>query len=62
MEFEFIKETSSWDSGGGITLDLIELKDGRVLAISDDAVVLYKDMDELMEGTPSPQRPFIALA
>jgi hypothetical protein len=30
MELEYIKETSSWESGGGITLDIVELKDGHI--------------------------------
>ena len=37
-------------TGGGIVLDIIELKDGRGLAISDEVVVLYSDMDDLMQG------------
>ena len=62
MELEFIKDTSSWDSGGGITLDLVELKDGRILAISDEVVILYRDMEDLVSGEASNPRPMIALA
>lgn len=61
MELEYIKETSSWESGGGITLDIVELKDGRILAISDEVVILYSDMDDLMGGEPSETRPSIVL-
>ena len=61
MELDYIKETSSWESGGGITLDLVELKDGRILAISDEVVILYNDMDDLMGGEPSDTRPSIVL-
>lgn len=37
-----IRAVSTWESGGGIELDLIELADGRVLAVSDESVMLYK--------------------
>ena len=47
VETDRIKGITTWDSGGGIELDLIELVDGRVLCVSDEAVVLYKDMDDL---------------
>jgi len=60
MDMEYIKEVSTWDSGGGITLDLVELKDGRVLAISDESIVLYRDMEDLMTGEPS-TRPILHL-
>ena len=61
MELEYIKELSTWDSGGGVTLDLIELKDGRVLAINDEVVVLYKDMEDLMAGEAPVKRPSLIL-
>lgn len=61
VETDRIKSVSTWDSGGGIELDLIELTDGRVLCISDEAVVLYKDMDDLEAGDPSISRLHIDL-
>ena len=48
----YINSVSTWDSGGEIKLDVIELKDGRVLAVSDEVVVLYNDMDDLVVGEP----------
>jgi len=42
-----IKSVSTWDSGGGIEMDLIELDDGRILGISEDVIVLYDDIDDL---------------
>ena len=56
-----IRNVTSWDSGGGILLDLIELRDGRVLAISEDVIVLYGDMDDLVSGDASKYRPSIPL-
>jgi len=43
----------AWNSGGGIQLVVIERSDGRVVAISDDAVCEYADRDALMHGRPS---------
>lgn len=56
-----IESVSTWDSGGGIELDLIELVDGRVLCISDETVVLYRDMEDLEAGDASAKRPRIDL-
>jgi hypothetical protein len=42
-------------------LDLIELKDGRVLAISDEIIVLYKSMEDVVTGDASEERPSIFL-
>ena len=56
-----IRAVSTWESGGGIELDLIELANGRVLAISDESVVLYKDVDDLTAGNAEVSRPTINL-
>lgn len=60
MEHGHIAEIGSWDSGGGMALDLITLKDGRVLVISEDAVVLYESM-EAVESGEAAERPTIYL-
>jgi len=59
---EYIKSISSWDSGGGIVIDIVELKDGRVLGITDESVVLYPSMDTLEEGEADDAAGVIALA
>ena len=46
----FISDVTTWDSGGGMELDLITLKDGRVLVVSDEAVVLYESEDDVVSG------------
>ena len=56
-----IKSVSSWDSGGGIAIDVVVLHDGKVLGITEDAVVLYADIDDLMHGNASVKRPSISL-
>jgi hypothetical protein len=43
----------AWNSGGGIQLVVIERPDGRVVAVSDEAVCEYADRDALMHGRPS---------
>lgn len=52
LETEYIREISSWDSGGGIIIDIVELADGRVLGITDDSVVLYSNLEALQNGEP----------
>ena len=42
-----------WDSGGGVELIVIERPDGRVVAVSDEAVCEYADRDALTGGQPS---------
>ena len=61
IETDRIKSVSTWGSGGNIELDLIELTDGRVLCVSDEAVVLYKDIEDLETGNASATRPHIDL-
>jgi|APLak6261658528_1056013.scaffolds.fasta_scaffold65019_2 hypothetical protein len=60
-DLEFIKSVSTWDSGGGITIGLLELQDGRVIGISEDVIILYKSMDAALAGEPIEDAPFIPL-
>lgn len=60
MELEHIKSSTTWDSGGGQVLDLLTLQDGRVLVVSEDAVVLY-DRQEALEVGDAKERPTIYL-
>lgn len=60
MILEHIKSIESWDSGGGQLLDILTLKDGRVLVVSEDAVVLYESRSELDDGVAK-KRPMISL-
>ena len=57
---EHLAEATTWDSGGGQVLDLLKLKDGRVLVISEDAVVLYANMKDVETGEAR-ERPTIYL-
>jgi hypothetical protein len=60
MNPEWVKELRTWDSGGGQLLDMLTLKDGRVLVVSEDAVVLYASMNDLEAGAAK-ERPTIHL-
>lgn len=60
LEAEHIRSISSWDSGGGMSVDLVELADGRVLAVTDESVVLYESMGDLEAGEAK-NRPVIYL-
>lgn len=62
LDTEYVKSVSSWDSGGGIMIDVIELKDGRVLGITDESVVLYPSMEALEEGEANDVAGVIVLA
>lgn len=60
MKLEHIESATTWDSGGGQVLDVLTLKDGRVLVVSEDAVVLYETM-VAVEAGEAKERPAIYL-
>lgn len=60
MKPEHIAEISTADTGGGLTVDLITLNDGRIVGISGDAVVLYDSLDDF-QNNEARERPMIAL-
>ena len=60
MEPAIVRDVSCWESGGGVVLDLVTLKDGRVLAISDEVVILYRDINDLQANQPR-ERPTLLL-
>jgi hypothetical protein len=41
---QYVREIASQDTGGGFICDVLILDDGRVLVISEEAIVLYKDL------------------
>jgi len=45
-----VKRVSEWDTGGDVIVDIVELKDGQVLGITEDSVVLYESMEDLEIG------------
>ncbi len=62
LDTEHVKSVSSWDSGGGVVVDIVELKDGRVLGVTDESVVLYPSMEALEEGEADDVAGIIVLA
>ena len=41
----YVQEMYTQDTGGGFLCDILILDDNRVLVISEEAIVLYKDLD-----------------
>ncbi len=44
-----IRSTETWDSGGGIDLEIIELDGGPTLVVSDEVVTVYRSADDFWE-------------
>ena len=49
MEYEFIKEIQTHETGGNCPVDLVVLKDGRVIGINEECAVLYPSLDAFYE-------------
>lgn len=45
---EFIKEIDTWNSGGNVMLDIIWLKSGKILVVSDEVVCKYNSIAQFM--------------
>ena len=41
-----LRNVDTWDSGGGVELDILELDDGTVLVVGDETVTFYRSVDE----------------
>jgi hypothetical protein len=57
---KFITGLSQYEPRGPITIDLIHLWDGRVLGITNECVVLYKNMSDF-DNAEETNRPMIDL-
>ena len=49
MDYEFIAGIETWGSGGQM-LDLVTLKNGKILMITENAVVLYESRTAFEAG------------
>lgn len=49
MNTQFIDNVTSENTGGGCHVDFVTLKDGRVLGINEECVVLYESMDDFWD-------------
>jgi len=45
---EFIESIETWNSGGHVMLDIIKLKSGKILVISDEVVCRYDSVGHFM--------------
>lgn len=43
---QFVEKTETVNMGGGSMVDIIVLKDGRVVALNDEAVVLFSSLED----------------
>ena len=56
----YIDRVFTENTGGGTMVDFVQLKDGRILGINDEFVVLYESMEAFEECLPV-TREFIDL-
>ena len=59
----FVKRVATYEPDGPVSVDLLELFDGRVLGITEETIMLYPSMEafENDEGDPTAVRPAIDL-
>ena len=50
-QFEYIESAGPLNTGGGIMVDMLYLKDGTIVGISDELIVLYPSEDAFWGGT-----------
>jgi hypothetical protein len=50
MNNEYVREVITENTGGGCMVDYIKLKNGRVIGISDECVVLYESEEAAQDG------------
>jgi len=48
MTAEFIESVETWNSGGNVMLDIVKLKSGKVIIISDEVICKYNSIEEFM--------------
>jgi hypothetical protein len=48
----YIDSVFTENTGGGTMVDFVQLKDGRILGINDECVVLYESIDAFYECLP----------
>jgi hypothetical protein len=49
MDCEFIEEIQTWGSGGHM-MDIVVLKDGRILVIAEFGIVIYDNWEAFNSG------------
>jgi hypothetical protein len=51
MKGEYITEVFTENTGGGLMCDFVRLKNGKIIAISDECIAIYESLDSFYEGT-----------
>jgi hypothetical protein len=46
----YIDSVFTENTGGGSMVDFVQLKDGRILGINDECVVLFESIDDFYDG------------
>lgn len=41
-----VRSVWTWDSGGGVELDVVELEGGMALVVGDETVTVYRSADD----------------
>lgn len=49
-QLEYITKVDSMNTGGHCMVDFVHLRDGRVIGIDDESLVIYRSMDEYTNG------------
>ena len=51
IEAAHIRSIDTWNSGGGVELDIVELDGGTTLVVADETVAVYTSVDEFWAET-----------
>ena len=46
-----LRNVDTWNSGGGVELDILELDDGTTLVVGDETVSFYRSLDDFWAET-----------
>ena len=46
-----LRNVDTWNSGGGVEVDILELDDGTTLVVGDETVSFYRSLDDFWAET-----------
>ena len=46
-----LRHVDTWNSGGGVELDILQLDDGTALVVGDETVSFYRSLDDFWAET-----------
>ena len=50
MKHTYIEKIETMQVGGGMEVDFVHLKNGMVIGVNDECIVLYKDIEHFGDG------------